>query len=212
MSKSHKRDDSQSSYYFLHTTDGNNTAQMDGGQEIEEMPQGFKAEQFSPRRVYTNTHRKRPSTIPKVPIPSTNHPPKPPSKSTFLSRLMQRATGRQGGRDIYAQSHKIDPKVYFSVERTYLAWMHTSIILSGISMAMMAYSDESDTTALYGLLLLPVGIAFILYAMYQYAKRNHMLLSRSPGPYEDKWGPVILGSLFVAALLSQAFVKMLEKK
>lgn len=80
---------------------------------------------------------------------------------------MQRATGRQGGRDIYAQSHKIDPKVYFSVERTYLAWMHTSIILSGISMAMMAYSDESDTTALYGLLLLPVGIAFILYAMYQ---------------------------------------------
>lgn len=80
---------------------------------------------------------------------------------------MQRATGRPGGRDIYANAHKIDPKVYFSVERTYLAWMHTSIILAGISMAMMDYSEESDNTAFYGLMLLPVGIVFILYAMYQ---------------------------------------------
>mmetsp|Transcript_46149 Transcript_46149/g.111867 ORF Transcript_46149/g.111867 Transcript_46149/m.111867 type:complete len:210 (+) Transcript_46149:117-746(+) len=209
MSNTHKRDDSQASasYYFLHT-DGNKSGEMDGGEVIEEMPQGFKAEQFSPRMV--NTRRNKHPSMTNIHIQPTN-PPKP-SRPSFLSRLMQRATGRVGGRDIYAQAHKIDPKVYFSVERTYLAWMHTAILLSGISMAMMNYSDESDNTAFYGLLLLPVGIAFILYAMYQYAKRNHMLLSRSPGPYEDKWGPVILGSLFVAALLTQALVKMLEKK
>ncbi|CAJ1963219.1 unnamed protein product [Cylindrotheca closterium] len=205
MPKAHKRDDSQSSYYFLHTE---GIKPPDGGAEvIEEMPQGFKAEQFTPRPV--NTHRKHPSTIP-ANIQPTNPPP--PSKPSFLNRLMQRATGGPRGRDIYANSHKIDPKVYFSVERTYLAWMHTAILLAGISMAMMDYSEEGDNTAFYGLLLLPVGIAFILYAMYQYAKRNHMLLSRSPGPYEDKWGPIILGSLFVAALLTQALIMMIETK
>lgn len=44
------------------------------------------------------------------------------------------------------------------------------------------------------------------------AKRNHMLLSRSPGPYEDKWGPLVLGSLFVAAIMSQILIKITEKK
>jgi hypothetical protein len=39
-----------------------------------------------------------------------------------------------------------------------------------------------------------------------------MLLSRSPGPYEDKWGPVVLGSLCVAALLSQILIKITETK
>jgi hypothetical protein len=45
--------------------------------------------------------------------------------------------------------------------------MHTSIILAGISMAIMSYSDEKDETAIYGLMLLPVAIVFIVYAMYQ---------------------------------------------
>jgi hypothetical protein len=34
-------------------------------------------------------------------------------------------------------------------------------------MAIMSYSDEKDETAIYGLMLLPVAIVFIVYAMYQ---------------------------------------------
>ena len=58
----------------------------------------------------------------------------------------------------------------------------------------------------------PLDVLKKILLVLQDAKRNHMLLSRAPGPYEDKWGPIILGSLFVAALLTQALVKMLEKK
>lgn len=119
------------------------------------------------------SQRKHPSlSLQTTGLQPTNPPPK--AKPSFLSRLMQRATGRSGGRDIYANAHKIDPKVYFSVERTYLAWMHTAILLAGIAMAMMDYSEEGDDTAFYGLLLLPVGIAFILYAMYQCKLLNRL--------------------------------------
>ena len=64
---------------------------------------------------------------------------------------------------------KIDPKVFFANERTFLAWMHVSVILAGASVAIGAFTEASDSVPhqLYGLILLPVSIAFILYAMMQ---------------------------------------------
>eukprot|EP00980_Cylindrotheca_fusiformis_P002428 scaffold576_cov106-Cylindrotheca_fusiformis.AAC.5 len=162
MPKQHKRDDSQSSYYFINKLEKTNSirdAKGDTGLVIDELPHGFKAEQFTPKKV--NNNRNRPT------IPRPNGVPKArPKKKSLWMRLFPSSGGTKK-RDIYAGSHKTDPKVYFSAERTYLAWMHTSIILAGIAMAIMSYSDEHDDTAIYGLLLLPVAIIFIVYAMYQ---------------------------------------------
>ena len=63
---------------------------------------------------------------------------------------------------------KIEPKVFFSNERTFLAWMHVSVILAGASVAILAISDyENIGKQLYGLIMLPVAVAFLVYAMYQ---------------------------------------------
>ena len=39
---------------------------------------------------------------------------------------------------------KIEPKVFFSNERTFLAWMHVSVILAGASVAILALSDYEN--------------------------------------------------------------------
>jgi hypothetical protein len=64
---------------------------------------------------------------------------------------------------------KIEPKVFFANERTFLAWMHISIILAGASIAILAFSGSSENpgSQLYGVVMLPVAIAFIIYSMYQ---------------------------------------------
>ena len=64
---------------------------------------------------------------------------------------------------------KVEPKVFFANERTFLAWMHISIILAGASIAILAFSGEGANMGkqIYGLLMLPVAIAFIVYAMFQ---------------------------------------------
>ena len=63
---------------------------------------------------------------------------------------------------------KIEPKVFFANERTFLAWMHVSVILAGASVAILALSDyENIGKQLYGLIMLPVAVAFLVYAMYQ---------------------------------------------
>lgn len=64
---------------------------------------------------------------------------------------------------------KVEPKVFFANERTFLAWMHISIILAGASIAILAFSSSSENpgSQLYGVVMLPVAIAFIIYSMYQ---------------------------------------------
>ena len=62
---------------------------------------------------------------------------------------------------------KIEPKVFFANERTFLAWMHASILLAGASVAIVAVADSNPMSQIYGLILLPVSIAFIGYSMYQ---------------------------------------------
>jgi uncharacterized membrane protein YidH (DUF202 family) len=66
-------------------------------------------------------------------------------------------------------SLKVDPKVFFANERTFLAWLHVSVILAGASVAIVAFSDAQSTTQnqLYGVILLPISIAFVVYAMMQ---------------------------------------------
>ena len=62
---------------------------------------------------------------------------------------------------------KVDPKVYFSLERTFLAWMKASIWIAGISIAIGSRSKNSDAQALYSLFFLGVAIAFVIYALVQ---------------------------------------------
>lgn len=105
---------------------------------------------------------------------------------------------------------KIEPKVFFANERTFLAWMHLSVILAGASIAILAVADDSEGQIgqLYGIVLLPVAIAFIVYSMYQYQRRANMIRNRHPGPYEDTVGPTVLCIMLMISILAQFSLKM----
>lgn len=105
---------------------------------------------------------------------------------------------------------KIEPKVFFSNERTFLAWLHLSIILAGASIAILAFTEDSSSpfAQLYGVVLLPVAIAFIIYSMYQYGRRSRMIRNRHPGPYEDTVGPVVLGIMLMVSIVAQFSLKL----
>lgn len=62
---------------------------------------------------------------------------------------------------------KVEPKVFFASERTFLAWLHTSVLLAGASIAITSFSEDDLLSQLYGVILLPVAIAFLCYAMHQ---------------------------------------------
>ena len=105
---------------------------------------------------------------------------------------------------------KIEPKVFFSNERTFIAWMHVSIILAGGSIAILAFAEDSHNpiSQLYGIILLPVAISFIVYSMYQFQRRAKMIRTRHPGPYEDTVGPAVLGIMLMLSITAQFALKL----
>jgi len=105
---------------------------------------------------------------------------------------------------------KIEPKVYFANERTFLAWMHMAVLLSSISVAIVAFAEANAWSQIYGLILMPTAISFCCYALFMYVKRSRMIRRKDPGPYEEKWGPVVLSTILAASIVTNFFVKLYE--
>jgi len=105
---------------------------------------------------------------------------------------------------------KIEPKVFFANERTFLAWLHSSVLLAGASVAIVSMSDDNFLSQLYGIVLLPLAITFLMYSMHQYGKRAQMIRRRAPGPYEDIIGPSVLAVSVILSIVAQFTIKLYE--
>lgn len=187
-----------------------NMSQTDA-EEIETIPDGSTTDQFSARRM-TATGRVENLT--------------PTNKSngffSFFKNVSKKSNAfapSSSSANVIDSSAilprsapvKIDPKVFFANERTFLAWLHVSVILAGASVAIVAFTDSHATstpTALYGVILLPVSIAFILYAMIQYTRRASMIRRKSPGPYVDVAGPTVLTIILMLSIVTQFSIKL----
>ena len=89
--------------------------------------------------------------------------------------------------------------------------MHLSVILAGASIAILAFSEDTEENPLaqlYGVMILPVAIAFIIYSMYQYGRRTYMIRNKHPGPYEDTVGPTVLGVMLMISIVGQFALKL----
>lgn len=104
---------------------------------------------------------------------------------------------------------KLEPKVFFANERTFLTWLKVILTISSASVAILIFGkDESIGNQLFGIILLPVSVAFIFYALWQYLKRATMIKHRMPGPYIDVVGPVTLTVLIMATNITQFSMKL----
>ena len=133
---------------------------------------------------------------------------------------------------------KIEPKVYFANERTFLTWMHSATVLSAAAIGIIAFANDNPWSQVYGVMLLPVSLGFIIYAMIQCEsgcsstlsvilidlrialifstiithvlvwRRVEMLQKRLPGPYIDEYGPVILTIMLMISISGNFFIKL----
>lgn len=95
---------------------------------------------------------------------------------------------------------RIEPKVFFANERTFLSWIHFSIFLGGISTALVGLGDKNAKTS--GFLFGIVSILFTLYALYLYRWRAVRIRRRDPGPYDDLIGPTLIAAVYLFAMIA----------
>lgn len=121
----------------------------------------------------------------------------------FLKNIFKRrrsapifATG--SGNKRIAIPVRVEPKVFFANERTFLSWLNFSIFLGGIATALVGLGDKHAKIS--GYIFAAVSVLFAFYALYLYQWRAHKIRQRDPGPYDDLVGPTMLVIVFLAAM------------
>uniref|UniRef100_A0A7S2CA59 DUF202 domain-containing protein n=1 Tax=Florenciella parvula TaxID=236787 RepID=A0A7S2CA59_9STRA len=108
---------------------------------------------------------------------------------------------------------KVEPKVFFANERTYLAWLHMSMILATFSIGILSLSEKQGADRFaqaYGLVLMPVAIAFCVYALHMFMRRAAMLRRRDPGPWDERVAPTVLGVMLMVAIVTNFSLKIYD--
>ncbi|ELA47478.1 hypothetical protein VCUG_01010 [Vavraia culicis subsp. floridensis] len=101
---------------------------------------------------------------------------------------------------------RVEPKVFFANERTFLSWLHFSIFIGGLGSAMVGLGDYKALIS--GAVFIVVSTIFAVYALYLYMWRAHKIRARNPGPYDDLVGPGVLVFVFIAAMALSLLFKM----
>ncbi|OLY85111.1 Vacuolar transporter chaperone 1 [Smittium mucronatum] len=76
---------------------------------------------------------------------------------------------------------RVEPKVFFANERTFLSWLNFSILLGTISLGLVNFGEGNIRIA--GFAFTSLSILTMIYSLYMYQKRASMILARDPGPY-----------------------------
>ena len=98
---------------------------------------------------------------------------------------------------------RVEPKVYFAAERTFLSWLEFSIIIGSIAATLLNFGDSISLYSAWGFTF--VAVAALVYSCVMYALRVQMIRSRraSIGRYYDKYGTTALcAGLLAATVLS----------
>lgn len=135
-----------------------------------------------------------------IPIENADHKDKEPLLNNRGSRLLESSTLNSHQDKRIAVPVRVEPKVYFANERTFLSWIHFSIFLGGISSALVGLGDEKARTS--GYIFGVVSILFTIYALYLYQWRAARIRQRDPGPYDDLVGPVMVSGVFLLAMIA----------
>jgi uncharacterized membrane protein YidH (DUF202 family) len=106
---------------------------------------------------------------------------------------------------------KIEPKVFFANERTFLHWLHHGIVLASVASGMLAFSSEDEHQAWshwYAMTILALALVFCMYALHIFLWRAERIKTRIPGRWDDPRGPLVLGGVLALVLTVNFVVKV----
>jgi len=107
---------------------------------------------------------------------------------------------------------KIEPKIFFANERTFLHWLHSGVTLYTIAAGILAFASDTHSVAVhwYAMALLPISLGFCLYALHLFLWRAEKIKTRIPGRWDDSRGPLILGTILAGVLFVNFLLKCRE--
>jgi len=94
---------------------------------------------------------------------------------------------------------RIEPKVSFANERTFLSWLHFTVVLGGLAVGLLNFGDRVSKISAGLFSIVAMGI--MLYALFTYHWRAQRIRRGSREPYDDRIGPTVLCIALLAAVI-----------
>lgn len=98
---------------------------------------------------------------------------------------------------------RVEPKVYFATERTFLSWMSIAILLGGVSTTLVTYGSPTTMIASIGFFI--TALVVIIRSTIVYASRVVNIRQKKAINYEDKLGPQLVSICLILSILFSYF-------
>ncbi|KAI1645465.1 SPX-domain-containing protein [Daldinia loculata] len=110
------------------------------------------------------------------------------------------------GKKIYVPV-RVEPKVYFAAERTYLSWLEFSIYIGTIAVTLLNFGTHpTKLSFIVSGLFTFLAVLSLCYSVGIYLYRSKGIRERKAIKYYDRLGPSVLcAALFVGVVLNFAF-------
>ncbi|KAI8641648.1 VTC domain-containing protein [Parasitella parasitica] len=94
---------------------------------------------------------------------------------------------------------KVEPKLFFSNERTFISWLQFSALLLSVSLGLVNFGDHISRGS--GAFFIVVAILLAGYAQLRFQYRAWQIRFRGDSRFDDIYGPAVLCFVLVIALI-----------
>ncbi|KAF8928111.1 hypothetical protein EDD21DRAFT_386388 [Dissophora ornata] len=94
---------------------------------------------------------------------------------------------------------RVEPKVFFANERTFLSWLNFTVLLGSLAIGLLNFGDRIGRIS--AAVFTFVAVAVMIYALFTFHWRADRIRKRQPGPYDDRFGPTALCVFIVSAIM-----------
>ncbi|ORY95587.1 hypothetical protein BCR43DRAFT_525296 [Syncephalastrum racemosum] len=101
---------------------------------------------------------------------------------------------------------RVEPKVYFANERTFLSWLNFTVVLGGLAMGLLNFGDR--VARLSALFFTLIAMLSMLYALWTFQWRATKIRQRQAAPYDDRIGPTLLCAALLLAVAANFYMRM----
>ncbi|CAG8018426.1 unnamed protein product [Penicillium olsonii] len=173
-------------------------------EEARRIGGAYYAQQLAKHYLCRTGHAVAQGLMTIVPRPRPTSLPPPEQRGIAVlgtqRRTMQRFQAPPGKR-IFVPV-RVEPKVYFAAERTFLSWLEFSIILGGIAATLLNFgTDYATLISSWAFTLLAAGA--LVYSLFLYIWRVDKIRKRRDVKrvYYERWGPTVVSVGLVVIIL-----------
>ncbi|CAD6578988.1 MAG: hypothetical protein TREMPRED_002324 [Tremellales sp. Tagirdzhanova-0007] len=104
---------------------------------------------------------------------------------------------------------KVEAKVWFANERTFISYLSMGLLLSTIASGLL-FGAKDSPARYFALTYGVVSAGILIYGWAIFQKRLTMISARDPGSFDLVWGPMFISVALLIAVLANFIFRIQE--